>query len=225
MEFQLYDSANGGNPVGPSVSRPDVAVENGLFQVDLDFGQAYSDTRWLQIIVEGTMLDTRQRVAPAPSAIRADTLDGLDSTDFLGTTDTAANSDLLDGLDSTAFQTSLKRTLVVSPTGDPAADGAALAATVNNIADATPSSPVRVVIEPGTYTLNDTVFVPSHVYLDGAGQGATRITRTGDPGIFSITMIELSASSAISRLTLLGFGAGSGRFTAIQFNDAGASTA
>lgn len=221
MEFQLYDAASGGSPVGPSLSRTDVAVQDGLFQVDLDFGQVYSDTRWLEITVEGTTLDARQRIAPAPMAIRAETLDGLDSTDFLGASETAADSDLLDGLDSSDFQVRLKRTIVISPTGDPVADGATLINTVSGIADATQSSPVRVLIEPGTYTLDQTLFVPPNVYVEGSGQGATRITRTGNPEIFLFTIVDLSASSAISRLSVLGFGAGSGRIRGVAFGDAG----
>lgn len=42
-------------------------------------------------------------VEDGDQAADADTLDGLDSTDFLGATAKAADSDKLDGIDSTGF--------------------------------------------------------------------------------------------------------------------------
>lgn len=200
MQFQLYDSEADGNPVGPQLDRSAVEVTDGLFQVDLDFGNVFDGPRWLQITVEETPLDSRQRVAPAPTAIRADTLDGLDST---------------------AFQQAFTRTLVVSPSGNAAADGAALLDTVSSINDATTSSPVQVLIEPGTYTLDQTLDIPANVYVRGAGQQATRITRTGSIDIPSFDVITMTGPSGLSHMSVLAFGGGSDNIDVVDIDGNG----
>lgn len=200
MQFQLYDSETGGNPVGPPLDHSSVEVTDGLFQVDLDFGHVFDGPRWLQISVDGSELSSRQRVAPTPTAIRADTLDGLDST---------------------AFQQAFTRTLVVSPTGNATADGTTLLDTISGINDATQSSPVQVVIEPGTYTLDQTLNVPSNVFIRGAGRGVTRITRTGDIDTSSFDAVSMSGPSALVDLSVLAFGGGSDYVYAVDIGDGG----
>jgi hypothetical protein len=73
MEFRLYDSLVGGSPVGPLVSQSNVQVRNGLFQIELDFGEgAFSQgVVWLEVQVEGTILTPRQEVTAAPLALHA----------------------------------------------------------------------------------------------------------------------------------------------------------
>ena len=76
MEFRLWDSALGGINVGtPAFVSTGVPVANGLFTIDLDFGaSAFSgEARWLEIRINGTLMTTRQRVAPTPNAIYAST--------------------------------------------------------------------------------------------------------------------------------------------------------
>ncbi len=53
MEFRLYDADAGGSQLGAVVARPAVAVQQGLFSVPLDFGQAplAGDRRWLELRV------------------------------------------------------------------------------------------------------------------------------------------------------------------------------
>lgn len=200
MEFQLYDSETGGSPVGPTLTRSSVEVTDGLFQVDLDFGAVFGGTRWLQIIVDGSVLGARQRVSPTPTAIRADTLDGLDST---------------------AFQRAFERTIVVSPVGTSEQNGTALLNAVAGITGATASNPVLVLIEPGTYSLDQALDVPSNVHIKGAGQGVTRLTRTGSIDLFSFQAIELSSSTSLEGLSVLAFGGGSTRMRAIAFRQSG----
>lgn len=200
MQFQLYDSETGGNAVGSPLDRAAVEVTDGLFQVDLDFGEVFGGQRWLQITVDGSPLDTRQRVAPAPTAIRADTLDGLDST---------------------AFQRAFERTIVVSPVGDATQNGTALLNAIDGLPGASVSNPLLVVIEPGTYSLDQALVVPSNVHLKGAGQGVTRITRTGNIGLFSFEAVELSNSTSLETLSVLAFGGGSSRIRAIALDQSG----
>ena len=80
LRFRLYDAPIGGNQVGPVVDRPATAVAQGSFNVDLDFGSAAgsASARWLEIDARSpagsgsyVTLTPRQRLSPAPVAIRA----------------------------------------------------------------------------------------------------------------------------------------------------------
>jgi hypothetical protein len=71
MVFTLWTEAEGGLQVGNTLSQS-VPVAGGLFQTELDFGNAFGhDPRWLQIQVAGNTLDSRQRLTPAPVALYA----------------------------------------------------------------------------------------------------------------------------------------------------------
>ncbi|WP_376695873.1 hypothetical protein [Wenzhouxiangella sp. EGI_FJ10305] len=84
FEFSLYETESGSNQVGTTITRSGVEVEDGLFQVELDFGAGAFDgsPRFLEIAVDnGEPLTPRQPVTAAPVAGYAldapDTLDGL----------------------------------------------------------------------------------------------------------------------------------------------------
>ncbi len=116
FRFILNDADVGGSQVGPIQTLEDVAVSEGLFTVELDFGEeAFTgEARWLEIAIrrgDGTgvfgPLAPRQRLRPAPHALiaaEADTLDGLHADEFLdkatydadenGKVDAAAEADL-----------------------------------------------------------------------------------------------------------------------------------
>lgn len=77
MVFRLFDAPTGGNQVGPTLTfdglggnPPPVSVTGGLFTVGLDFEAAAYDgqERWLEIVVQGTPLTPRQRLAATPYA-------------------------------------------------------------------------------------------------------------------------------------------------------------
>jgi hypothetical protein len=75
LDFELYDAASGGSAMGAPVTINGVAVQQGLFQVELDFGaQAWELGRWLQITVDGQLLSPRQKVTAAPLAARAESV-------------------------------------------------------------------------------------------------------------------------------------------------------
>jgi hypothetical protein len=79
LEFQLYDALIDGNPVGSPELRLDWPVEDGLFQVNLDFGSEAFDgsPRFLEVRVNGAPLSPRQRVTATPYALlAAGTADG-----------------------------------------------------------------------------------------------------------------------------------------------------
>jgi hypothetical protein len=79
FEFRLFDALTAGNPVGSAVVVQDVAVSNGLFVVQLDFGDVFlGEAAFLQIGVRPgasagafTALSPRQELTPTPYALHA----------------------------------------------------------------------------------------------------------------------------------------------------------
>ncbi|MCI0396629.1 MAG: hypothetical protein L0332_00605 [Chloroflexi bacterium] len=94
FQFKLFDAASGGNQAGSPVTKDDVAVTDGLFTTQLDFGSAAfaGEARYLEISVRPgsstggyTTLLPRQELTAAPYALYslgADKLDGRDADDF-----------------------------------------------------------------------------------------------------------------------------------------------
>lgn len=78
FQFLLFDALFGGNQVGSMQNVPGLAVDDGLFQVELDFGPAAfgGGNRFLEIWVNGAPLSPRQPIHAAPVALFA--LDGND---------------------------------------------------------------------------------------------------------------------------------------------------
>lgn len=71
MTFELWTDESGGSLV-TSQSISGVSVSDGLFQVELLFGnQPYETGLWLQVEADGSTLSPRQRVAAAPLALHA----------------------------------------------------------------------------------------------------------------------------------------------------------
>jgi hypothetical protein len=73
LEFRIFDALSGGTQIGPTVLRPQAPVEDGLFQVDLDFGiqPFFATGRFLDIRADGVTLLPRQPIRPAPMAVYA----------------------------------------------------------------------------------------------------------------------------------------------------------
>ena len=73
LDFRLFDAGNGGNQIGDIQERPNIAVTHGQFQVALDFGSGAFDgsERFLEIRVNGTVMNTRQAVTASPHALIA----------------------------------------------------------------------------------------------------------------------------------------------------------
>jgi len=73
FQFKLYDAATSGSQVGSTVTKSSVSVTNGLFTVQLDFGNVFDGTAlWLEIAVRPagsgsyTPLNPRQALTAAP---------------------------------------------------------------------------------------------------------------------------------------------------------------
>lgn len=72
MKFRLFNAASNGVQVGGDLIRPTVAITDGLFNVELDFGAepfAANEARWLEVEVEGTLLAPRQPLTSAPFSL------------------------------------------------------------------------------------------------------------------------------------------------------------
>ncbi len=83
IQFTLKDAASGGSSIGVPASIAPLAVSNGIFTVQLNFGSvAFTGApRWLEIgvrtngsVVTYTTLEPRQALTPAPYAITAGTV-------------------------------------------------------------------------------------------------------------------------------------------------------
>ena len=73
LEFALYDALLDGNEIGMAQILADVPIEDGLFSVELDFGEDAFDgsDRYLEIRVNGDVLNPRQRITATPYALLA----------------------------------------------------------------------------------------------------------------------------------------------------------
>jgi len=78
LEFRLFDALTDGSQIGSTLTRSNVAVSNGVFSVNLDFGSGFPGAdRYLEIRVRvsggggHTILDPRQKVSSAPYAIKS----------------------------------------------------------------------------------------------------------------------------------------------------------
>lgn len=115
LGFRLFDSLSGGAAVGAELSQASVAVSQGLFTVELDFGAAAFDgsERWLQISARpvgsldpAEVLVPRQPIAVVPYALRS----------FAGSGNAA---ELISGtLPDARLSTGIARTLDVSTTSN-----------------------------------------------------------------------------------------------------------
>jgi hypothetical protein len=79
MQFKLYDAASAGAQIGSTATNNSVAVANGIFTVNLDFGSSpfTGANRWLEIGVRKatdppgfTTLTPRQQLTSSPYSIR-----------------------------------------------------------------------------------------------------------------------------------------------------------
>ena len=93
FEFKLYDASAAGAQVGSTMTAGDVAVNDGLFSVKVDFGAGAfgGGARWLQIGVRPgnsggayTTLTPRQELSPAPYALALPNVYTDEASKFVG---------------------------------------------------------------------------------------------------------------------------------------------
>jgi len=86
LRFAIYGAANSGNSVGPTLTVTNVAISNGYFTVNLNFGSGVfsGEARWLALeaATNGgtfTLLSPRQSINPSPFALYSASSGGLSS--------------------------------------------------------------------------------------------------------------------------------------------------
>jgi len=92
FQFSLFDAANAGNQIGSTVILSSVTIVEGLFTVELDFGQSAfgGGARWLEIKVRPanngtyTTLSPRQELTPAPVALSLPNIYTDENINFVG---------------------------------------------------------------------------------------------------------------------------------------------
>jgi hypothetical protein len=165
FQLSLWDALSGGSQIGTTLTRSGVAVSEGLFTVQLDFGaNAFNgNARWLETAVRcpsgGGVYNTltpRQPLTPAPYALYS------------------ANTDKLDGQHAAAFQQHAHNLLVVAKSGG---DFATITDALNSITDNSADNPYVIYVAPGTYM--ETITMKPYVDIEGAGEQVTKITYTG----------------------------------------------
>src|SRR5881394_3612531 len=97
LQIRLYDSLSGGTQIGSTVNIPSVALINGVFSTELDFGATAFDgsPRFLEIGVRPagtsnpyTILSPRQHLSSVPYATQARNaaqLGGIDANQYVST--------------------------------------------------------------------------------------------------------------------------------------------
>jgi hypothetical protein len=103
MQFKLFNLVSGGSQQGPTLTNSSVQVTNGVFAVELDFGEGVFDGAelFLEISIRPagspnprTILSPRQPLTSAPYAFRSA---------IAREADQAANAERLDGIASSGF--------------------------------------------------------------------------------------------------------------------------
>jgi hypothetical protein len=109
LQICLFDDPNAGAELACSADLDDVPVEDGVFTVALDFGDAVfvGEARWIELRIRDgadtggyTVLLPRQPVRPAPEALRAARADSATTADSALVADTALSADTASTADS-----------------------------------------------------------------------------------------------------------------------------
>ena len=179
FEFKLYDSLNGGNQVGGTLtySPGGLFVTNGLFTVQLDFGNVFDGTAlYLEIGVRPsfspngypfTALVPRTPLTATPYAIYAS------NVPWTGLTGMPAG--FADGVDNSGA--AYQNIKVVAKSGG---DYTTITDALNSIVEANPNNPYLIYVAPGVY--NEQVVMKPYVDIEGSGELTTKITFTGNAG-------------------------------------------
>jgi hypothetical protein len=201
LAFSLYDNISAGSQVGSTVIKTSVAVTNGYFTVELDFGDVFDGTAlWMEIEVQGpgdpdfTPLLPRQPVSATPYASYAS------AAPWSGLSGVPAG--FADGVDGVEYG----GLVIVAKSGG---DYSSVQSAIDSIVDAASDNPYQVWVAPGEYS--EIVTMKPYVHLQGADQGITVITSTSSNGSFPPTQatVVLASDVSLRDLTVENNGVGS----------------
>jgi len=174
MDFRLFDGTGPlARQIGDTISRV-VPISDGLFAAYLDFGSAAfrGYARWLDIAVQCP--DDRDPIS-------------------LGRQELTAAPFALYALDAPWDGLPYAGVVIVAKSGG---DYASIQAAIDSISDATEDKPYLVWVAPGVY--EEQVTMAPYIHLQGAGQGATVITKSDS----SVTLY-LAAYTSLRDLTVI----------------------
>ncbi|EFO81370.1 hypothetical protein OSCT_0769 [Oscillochloris trichoides DG-6] len=203
LTFRLYDALSGGTQIGNAVAISGVAVSQGIFTVQLDFGSAaFTDARYLEIQVGTTTLSPRQPITPVPTALYAASVPwsgvtGVPADLADGDNDTTYSAGVGMALNGTTFRAQgspYAQVIVVAQSGG---DFTSIQAALDSITDASASKPYLVYVAPGVYA--ERVTMKAYVTIEGAGQEATIIRGTGGGSSNASSATVVGASNATLR--------------------------
>ena len=201
FEFELFDALSGGSLVGGTVTQGGVTVTNGLFTVQLDFGNVFDGTAlFLNIGVKPggsveayTPLTPRQALTATPYAIYASKApwsgltgvpagfaDGVDDN----TTYTAGDGLELVGTQFKGKGTAYQNVVIVAKSGG---DFTTITAALTSITTASDTNRYLIYVAPGVYT--ERVTMKQFVDIEGAGELTTKITFIGDASVVTGTVV------------------------------------
>ncbi len=179
FEFKLYDALSGGSQVGGTltIAPGGLHVTNGLFTVQLDFGDVFDGTAlYLEVGVRPgfsvngypfTALVPRTPLTATPYAVYAS------KVPWTGLTGMPAG--FADGVDNSGA--AYQNIKVVAKSGG---DYTTITAALNSIIEANPNNPYLIYVAPGVY--NEQVVMKPYVDIQGSGELTTKITFTGNAG-------------------------------------------
>ncbi len=219
FQFGLWDDSITGTQVA-SQTIPAVAVSDGLFDVHLDFGEAFDgEARFLEIAVrcggdsEYVPLGGRISLLPTPYAIFAqnvpwegvadvppDLADGDDDTTYDAGMGLVLSGTVFSA-DMSFLQARYDNIIDVAPSGGDATD---LAGAVALISHSGPTNTYLIRVAPGVYTGG--VALPPYVHLRGSGVHVTVISTTLYNTSDLLASLVLSDSDELSELTVVAVG-------------------
>jgi hypothetical protein len=111
FEFSLHDAASGGSQIGATVALTEVNVNNGVFSVRIDFGNAFPGAnRYLEIKVRESgsgsayaVLTPRQTISSAPYSIKSLNAENASNSTNATNALTAVNAQQLGGIPANQF--------------------------------------------------------------------------------------------------------------------------
>ncbi len=208
LEFKLFDSGAGGGQVGTTQDRT-VTVANGLFTVNLDFGDVFANAPlWLEVSarpagVGGYTAFARQQLLPTPFAGNADKVDNLHGSQFMRSdTDTGTTGSVtVAGATTLNGATTINNTLAVSGASTLNSLGVTLDTTIGGALTVTGDTALSTLGASGLATLES--LTVTHAAAVGGTLGVTgNTTLSGTLSAGNTTVGTLGAGNTAITGTL-----------------------